>query len=353
MARRLLSPFLRAQLIGWTAWIVLRFAMVYAQRDLSMWMICESAVGTVIKGASGFLVSFGLGAIYERVMRRRLSVGATFAVAIPASLVAGVLWELGYQYGYWLYDPSEPIVYIAKEMLNLGVTMIGWSGLYVGFSWRRELEAEKERALRADALATEARLEMLRYQINPHFLFNALNAVRALIDENPTGARRMVTQLAEFFRFSLVHGEDREASLADELEAIRNYLAIQKTRFDDHLEVAIEVDPSVGDVRLPAFLIHPLVENAVKYGMETSPMPLRIRLAASLSEGRLTVEVANTGRWLDPDRLREGSAEGTGTGLHNIRGRLAMLLPGRHRFDIREQDGWVRAVLDLSPAPAR
>jgi LytS/YehU family sensor histidine kinase len=237
-------------------------------------------------------------------------------------------------------------------MLNLGVTMIGWSGLYIGFSWRQELEAEKERALRADALATEARLQMLRYQINPHFLFNALNAVRALIDENPPGARRMVTQLAEFFRFSLVHGQEREASLADELEAIGNYLAIQKTRFDDHLDVSIEIDPSVGDMRLPAFLIHPLVENAVKYGMETSPMPLRIRLAARLVDGHLTVEVANTGRWLDPERKPAIQAEGTGTGLHNIRGRLAMLRPGRHRFDIRERDGWVTAILDLTPGPA-
>lgn len=185
----------------------------------------------------------------------------------------------------------------------------------------------------------------MRSRVDPHFLFNSLNAVRALIEERPAAARRLVTQLAEHLRWALHPGRDREARLSEEIDAIRNYLAIQKTRFEGSLDVAIETDPDTGDALLPGFLLHPLVESAVIRGMETSAMPLRIRVRARAEADRLRLEVANTGR------RRPGD---DGAGLEGVRTRLRLLVPGRHRFHVVEEDGWVRAVIELrrTPSPA-
>lgn len=167
-----------------------------------------------------------------------------------------------------------------------------------------------------------------RQRLDPHFLFNSLNAVRALIEERPAAARRLVTQIAEHLRWALDPGRDREARLSEEIDAIRNYLAIQKTRFEGNLDVAIETDPGTGDAILPGFLLHPLVESAVIQGMETGAMPLRIRVRARAAEDRVELEVASTGR-------------------------LRLVLPGRRPFQVVEEDGWVRAVIELKRTPAR
>jgi hypothetical protein len=201
-------------------------------------------------------------------------------------------------------------------------------------------------ALRALLLATEARWQMLRYQVNPHFLFNALNSSRALVDEEPGRARQMITELADFFRYSLLETQARDVPLGDELRAIRSYLEIQRIRFEERLCVSFDVEPRAEEVRLPGFLIHPLVENAVKHGLDTQKGRVELRIRAALVGDRLEVEVANTGRWL---AAREPGVAGTGTGLANVRERLAHAFPGRHRFELREDAGWVRASLSVEP----
>src|SRR6185503_19455986 len=178
-------------------------------------------------------------------------------------------------------------------------------------------------------------------------LFNSLNSLRALIDENPAAARTMVTQLADLFRHSLRTTRD-ELTVGDELAAIRNYLDIQKIRFDDSLDATVEVDDAAAQTALAAFLIHPLVENAVKYGRETSDKPLRVRVRVARDGNRLDVAVTNTGRWLDNGAQ---SGAGTGTGLRNLRSRLAHLYPGRHTLEVGQAGELVRAHLSLEVEP--
>ena len=198
------------------------------------------------------------------------------------SFLFGLVWSAAATRVLWPDRPLWPGAF--KSATSYGITLLAWSALYLAFTYRARLDAETERALRADALASQARLEMLRYQVNPHFLFNALNSIRALIEEDRDKARLMVTELSEFFRYSLLHARSGEIPLEAELEAIRSYLAIQKIRFEERLEVTWEVSAGgAPPARLPGFLVHPLVENAVKHGMETSPMPLRIGIAARLA----------------------------------------------------------------------
>jgi len=182
---------------------------------------------------------------------------------------------------------------------------------------------------------------MPRYQLNPHFLFNALNSIRALVDEDEGRAREMVTELSEFLRYSLHSKSFADVPLKDEIEAIRHYFSIQKKRYEDKLTVNYTIAPQAEDYPVLSFLIHPLVENAVKYGMQTSAMPLKITLQAEVTEGDLKLEICNTGEWVEPAAEMESNSQGTGTGLENVRQRLDNAFPNRYDFKICEEEGMV------------
>jgi two-component system, LytTR family, sensor kinase len=292
------------------------------------------------KAALGFAATLALTSLYRRIAPPRIRLVAFGAIAFAASYALGLGWEIATRgvYGWPLVDDELP-----RAAMLPAFVLMAWSALYVSMIYQA-------RAARADQLAAEAQLAMLRYQVHPHFLFNALNSLRALIDDDPARAREMVTQLAELFRHSLRSTRDGEPlTVADEIHAIRSYLDIQKIRFDDALDVAIDVDDAAAATPLPSFLVHPLVENAIKYGLETSGKPLRIRVTARRTGDRLAVEVANTGTWLAVPAV---PADGTGTGLRNLRERLRHLYPERHQLDVGDGgDGWVRAKLALEVAP--
>jgi LytS/YehU family sensor histidine kinase len=206
---------------------------------------------------------------------------------------------------------------------------------------------------------------MLAYQLNPHFLFNALTSIRAMIDEDRGRARQMVTQLAAFLRHALVERPLQTTTLAAELEALRGYLAIEQIRFEERLAIETHVDPAAELCAIPAFLIHPLLENAIKHGArDAGDGPLRVRLDARVTGDMLRVEVWNTGSLVPgssngahrggelgfADPAPNGTS-GAGIGVRNVRERLVRLFPGRHRFALTDENGWVRALVEL-PAHA-
>ncbi|AKQ68420.1 Autolysin sensor kinase [Myxococcus hansupus] len=236
-----------------------------------------------------------------------------------------------------------------RYALDYAVTLLGWSGLYFGIKHARAWQRERERALRADTLAQEARLASLRHQMHPHFLFNALTSVRALIGEDPVRARRMVTEMADFLRFSLQKGDAPRVPLEEELSMVRSYLAIESVRFEEKLEVSLTVMPGTERLTVPAFLIQPLVDNAVKHGLASGPLPVRVQVDVRREQDVLRIHVANSGRWAPPSRTPE--PQGTGTGLRNVRERLAHLYAERADLKFEEKDGWVHITIDI-PAEA-
>jgi LytS/YehU family sensor histidine kinase len=184
---------------------------------------------------------------------------------------------------------------------------------------------------------------MLRYQLNPHFFFNALNTIGALADENPQRVKTAVRELSGFLRHTLLDEGALDAPLRDEVAAAEHYLAVEKIRFEDDLQGSVDVSPESGRLTVPAFLVLPLVENAVKHGQYTSPRPLRVRVTGTVTDAALVVEVANTGHWRD----NEIGPDGTGTGLDNVRRRLEAQHPDQHRLSITENDGWVRVRIEI------
>jgi len=307
---------------------------------------------------AGALFSIGLRFVYRKVDYRSRTIRSLSLVAVLASVAAAVLWYLA-ERGLvaWFFPKSfasgggwpgafAPAKYPGRVFHMLWPFMM-WSILYFVINFWLEWRRERERALEATLLAQKAQLQMLRYQLNPHFLFNALNSIRALVDENRENARAMVTELAEFLRYSLVHRDYANVPLSNEMEAVHLYLSIQKRRYEDKLEVSTEVSGEAASYPVPCFLVHPLVENAVKYGMQTSPMPLRLAIRADVSSGTLRLTVSNTGRWVTPGPDREAGDPGTGTGLDNVRQRLDAAFPHRHKLEVGEQDGWVVIGLEL------
>lgn len=326
------------------------------------WISKEGTVGLrfivrweLIYFGAGFCISLLLFRVYSAI-EKRLSAAWLIFSSVLICFVAGICWRFIAGTTMWSLGMNEEykvdfaFLFIRGGLAD-GTTLGLISFLYFGIQYWRLASEQSERARKATALAHQAQLQMLRYQLNPHFLFNALNSIRGMILEDSSRSREMVAQLADFLRYSL-SGKDEESTIADEIDAIENYLAIQRIRFEDRLDATVEVDESAARVSVPFFLIHPLVENAVKYGMKTSPMPLRIRIAVKRSNDEVEIYVSNTGKLVVNDAFGDESIrpqDGTGIGLKNITERLQLIFPDQHEFKIWESEGWVRAEIRFKP----
>jgi signal transduction histidine kinase len=309
---------------------------------------------TLIATAAGLVLSAALGLAYRTLGVRRMHPVGEVATVVVSSGAVGLLW---YQLSAWGADWVNPFIapVIPTAYLRPGegsllssapafpVLMMVWSGFYLSIAhWWGE-QREEHRRLQADAEAQRARLRMLRYQLNPHFFFNALNTIGALAEEEPARVKAAVRELSGFLRYTLLDDDALSTPLRDEVDAAAHYLAVEKIRFEDDLQVEIDVsDPAARQV-VPSFLVLPLVENAIKHGQRTSPSPLRIRLRGTITDEVLTITVANTGHW------REPQADTPHTGLDNVRARLEAQYPEHHRLTTTEDDGWVRVQIVIDP----
>jgi len=296
-----------------------------------------------------FLTSVFMRPLYRR-FADRLSIGWLVFLVLICAAVFGYAWTgIEFYYAYLTNPVLNLNNYFARSpriALDYAMTLTAWSALYLGvknwWSWR----IEREKALESSALANKAQLEMLRYQLNPHFLFNALNSIRASVDEDSTRAKQMITQLSEFLRYSLLHESAQNIPLREELEAVRNYLAIEKIRFEDKLTVEFEVERAAEEFKVPCFLLNPLIENAVKHGLRTSPKPLRVKISARLDEHKLLLEISNTGKLLQNGHGENG--DGGGIGLKNVREQLEKLFAENGKFDILQENDFVKARIEIA-----
>lgn len=210
----------------------------------------------------------------------------------------------------------------------------------------RLIETDEKLAARLEA--EKANLQMLRYQLNPHFLFNTLNAICAQIIRSPTRARDTVIQLADFCRQTLHRpSHNQDPTIGIEVEMLQSYLEIETTRLGELFSYSVHCDDELISRDLPAFLLLPLVENAVKYGAATSEDDVKLRVSITSHPPEIVIiEVANTGKWIEPRESNHDIAS-LGLGVANLKNRLAEYYPDRHDFVNFEKDGWVIARLTL------
>jgi two-component system LytT family sensor kinase len=215
-------------------------------------------------------------------------------------------------------------------------TWIYW-GLVSLFTALRYQEHVRERDLQTaqlESLLAKTQLAALRSQLHPHFLFNALNTISSLVEEDPRRARLMIGQLGELLRLSLEHADEEEIPLEQEMAFVGLYLEIQRARYEERLKVNVDLDPSVADVLVPTFILQPLVENAVLHGVATRFEDTLVEVSATRAGDQLQLQVRDNGSGLptgwDADR-------DAGIGLSNTRERLRHLYgEGRHRFEIKK-----------------
>lgn len=291
--------------------------------------------------AMALLALFNRGPVEPRITPRILPriVGLSLVAAVIVTAAAHLLR------GFFAldFDPRAAPRGMLTALIYYFLIFVIWS--VICFWTRSEIarQAERERAAKAEAQALRAELERLRLQIDPHFLFNALNGIGEEIPENPDAALGMLRNLSLFLRHSLAGIEAPVATVAAEAEALSAYLRVQQARFGDRLKLHLDVAPEAAAQHLPSLLLQPLVENAIKHGRR-DPV-LEVRIAILRVGDVLEVLVSNPGAL-----PLEGEGR-TGVGLANIRSRLALHYPGRHSFDLRALDGMVTAQLRLEGEP--
>mgnify|MGYP003869108785 CR=1 FL=1 len=338
-------------LTGWLLYGVVYYLTLQPHQPFADILWKQTAIAT----GTGLLLSTGLGVAYRALDVRRLHPVGEVSTALVGSIAVGLLW---YQLKAWGADWVDPFIApvtpfggfrpgdgsLLSSAPAFPVVMLVWSGFYLSLThWQGEQQEERRR-LQADAEAQRAQLRALRYQLNPHFFFNALNTIGALADENPPRVKAAVRELSGFLRYTLLDDDSLTVPLRDEIQAAEHYLAVEKIRFEDDLQVEIDVSDAAARRVVPSFLVLPLVENAVKHGQRTSPSPLRIRLTGALTTDTLTLAVSNTGHWRDD----ADDVDGTGTGLANARRRLEARYPDHHQVSVVEEDGWVRVHIELA-----
>ncbi|HEY3216006.1 MAG TPA: histidine kinase [Candidatus Eisenbacteria bacterium] len=211
---------------------------------------------------------------------------------------------------------------------------------YLLLAFEASREAER-RVLESQVTAREAELRALRAQLNPHFLFNSLNSINALVGVDPERARRMCESLGDFLRRTLALGARDSVSLSEELALVDRYFAIERVRFGDRLEVERDVEPAAERCLVPPLLLQPLVENAIKHGVADRIEGGTVRVAAQIADGALRLSVENA---VDEDSAKR---PGEGVGLQNVRRRLDALSARQTRLDTRRENGRFRVMLTL------
>ena len=341
MLEKLKNSFWALQISGWLIYAVAIYItfVTVTSNYLNLFYI------KTFRAVVGFVLTTILWRIYRRLVNR-FSLGNIVISVLVLSVIFGCLWAAIEEVYIWARSQdvySFSLLRFPKVALDYVMTVTGWSAAYFGIKYWQKSQVEQENALQATFLADKAQLEVLRYQLNPHFLFNALNSIRASVDEDSNRAKQMITQLSEFLRHSLLSAEKKEIPLREELEAVQNYLAIEKIRFEEKLELEFEIEEEAESFSVPCLLLNPLVENAIKHGLQTSPKPLKIKISARLKDEKLIVEVANTGKL---DNLH--NSNGTKIGLKNVRERLEKLFPDKSSFELIQQGDFVVAKIEIS-----
>ncbi len=297
-----------------------------------------------------FLYSIGLTDQLRREIRRRSWLNGparrVFLRLFLAAITVGSIQALLIFSFALTTEPRDSEFFHPASVLGawLGTTYAtgAWIGLYVRITARRrrrEKETQLQLALR------EAELRALEAQVNPHFLFNCLNSIRALVVESPPRAQDMITRLANILRYNLHRGRGHTVPLSAELEAVSDYLALESVRFESRLRVEFAIDADTKVVAIPPMLLQTLIENAVKHGIAPLPGGGELGIHASLAEGILTVEVENTGA------LREPKTDAPRLGLSNVRERLRVLYGDRASLQLQERNGRVVATLRIPKTP--
>lgn len=305
---------------GWTGYALAAWlgALAHEKPEAYFAVIAATAV-------TGLIITLPMRWVYRRLWFRS---PLTLAMGmIVTSYVIGLGWRwlqnvLYYDWvkNYW--QPEELMDYVGGVLGSFYI-LLCWSGLYVGIKYYQQLQDQTEQTLKATSAAHQAQLKMLRYQLNPHFLFNTLNAISTLIlDGANEAANKAVSRLSDFLRYTLDNDPMSRVTLGSELAALDLYLEIEKVRFGDRLVIERTIEAKAQSALVPSLILQPLIENAIKYAITPSEDGGALRISARVQHGTLVMLVSDTGPGLGNGDTKQKSS---GVGLKNTRERLQQL----------------------------
>lgn len=328
--------FWACQLAGWAAYSLGNFLSITVVDNNVSW----PHVGHIsLSALLGILTSWPLRRLYQRTFD--LAVARRVVLAVVAIVLLSALWTwLRIWLFAWIVDETPLWDEFHYWYFGSLFVFLSWTVLYYGIKYYELLtlehqklmaesalkEGERFRRMRAESSARDAQLQMLRYQLNPHFLFNTLNAINALVrlEENDR-AGDMIQLLSDFLRHTLEQDGVKNVSLEQELESLMLYLNIEKTRFQDRLTLEFDIEPAARKALVPGLILQPIVENSMKYAIATSEEGGVVSLRARVLEDELQLEVADTG----PGMGDSGEQKDRGIGLRNTLDRLRTLYEDR------------------------
>ncbi len=327
---------------GWAAYAISQLvgAMFYERMANYPKVILFAAVW-------GFVMTLGLRYICRWLWRQPprvmilVVVITCYVLALSSRLMINLAYQQFVEPGWKMKIALE----VFQGALSWMYLYLCWVGIYFGIKYYESLQQQREATMRAATLAQEAQLKMLRYQLNPHFLFNTLNAISTLILDNANRtANQTVMRLSEFLRYTLDQDPMKKVTLRQEIEATNLYLTTEKLRFGDRLRIEYAVEDTALEALVPSLLLQPLIENAVKYAVSPSESGGTIRVEGRARGSMLELAIADDG-----PGLNTGAAPGAGrgVGLRNTRERLAVLYEDRHRFATLDNKPGFRIELGL------
>ena len=293
----------------------------------------------VLTLASAFLLGMSISHLYREIIIRNdwlnLNIPSMIPRFILGSLAMAVLFQLAYSgLTYLIFSGKKALntAVVFQELAGWMILFTLWSLIYFFYHFFKNYKAEEIKNLRWEAARNEIELNKLKSQLNPHFIFNSMNSIRALVEENPKIAKKAITQLSNILRSNMLMGKQRLIHFSEELKLVHDYLAIEGYRYEERLNVSFDISPKTKHIMIPPLMIQTLVENGIKHGIAHLPEGGNLSIVAELENEYLIISITNSGQY-DPNKKTE-----TGFGIENTKERLRLLFSGKASFELKNKN---------------
>lgn len=331
-----------SQIYGWLFYIVLLGIINQLNKNSNESVLLVNMLVTFALGVS-------ISHVYREVILRLHWLKLSISQIIPRVLLACLFFGCTFLalhtfiseviiYGSW---PHMEALEIIQLVINLSGMFIIWSLLYFLFHFIQNYKKEEIKNLKWQAAKNEIELNKLKSQLNPHFIFNSMNSIRALVDEDPGKSKDAITKLSNILRSSLLMGKKEVIEFGEELELIEDYVSLEKTRFEERLKVTLDIEADSMKLLVPPMMVQTLVENAIKHGISQLPQGGEVLVRVRKIGSNIDITIINDGKF------NKGITHGTGFGLKNTVQRLQLLYGDDFKFTIDNKDKKVLAHINF------
>lgn len=300
-------------------------------------------ISIIVFFSSGIVLSHGMRYLFIRWGWLNMRLGPLIPrVLLMSIFVASLMALIDFLVSHQISPKANPFVWVhyALDTSTSAIFFLLWNGMYFTFHFFQKSRVQEVTNLQLSASQNEIELKNLRSQLNPHFLFNSLNSIRALVDIDPIQAKENITTLSNLLRKSLILGKEQLVTLKDELDLVNDYLDLEKVRFEERLAISIRHDERLNELPVPPFIIQTLVENAFKHG-----------ISQLIEGGTITIETRREGEQITIRVINDGTlgrGTDTGIGLQNTLRRLELQYGSKARFSLQESRKKVYAIIELT-----